>query len=210
MQGIPLEELTDKERAQIRKEKEKTVARVDALVVAKDKSDEQILKEMYALCREKVSTKMKKEKEITLSMRRAETAALEKVNMGKDAERLKKEAGTLKSLVEVLEKQNEVLQEEHKKLVEAEQKKRLELNDQMQLEIKETQKTLEEELQRKAQLSNENEELAKRIQELKLMFQTTRDNIEKTLGNSEFDMSSIEERLRQNIETETAKLVVRP
>ena len=210
MQGLALDELTEKERGLIRKEKEKGLAKVAEMVNGKGKSEEQVLKDLYARCREKMGSKLQKEKEIQTSTRRTEALIGEKDNMAKEVDRLRKEAGVLRSLVETLEQQNAALMAEHNKLLETEQTKRLQLNEQMQQEIKDTQTQVEQDLQRKGMLSSENEELAKRIEDMKQLFQTTRASIEKTLGNSEFDMGGLEEQLRQKIEVETTKLVVGP
>jgi predicted nucleic acid-binding Zn-ribbon protein len=126
----------------------------------------------------------------------------------KDTEKTTKELGVLKMLLETMEGQYRETCDKYKAICEEEQTKKKAMSDLMQTEIQGVQKELEEDMKRKSMLKAENEELEKRITDLKAMFKNTSESIEKTLGNSELDMAKIEEQIRQKIEVETTKLVV--
>lgn len=203
-----MEDLSEKEQNQIRKDKDKFVKKLDELIKTKDKTQEAILKELYARFVEKTKARLQKARDVTLSKRRMDMMQNERTATAETSAKVGKNVEMLKGLNATLVKNNMELQDTCRKIITRHQEERKKINEDMQEEIKTVQKEMEEEVRRKALLSRENEEMSSRIKELKEMFRVTSENVERTLGKSEFDMEKLEEQLKNKIEAETTKLVV--
>ena len=207
MDAKHLEDLPDKEYGQVRVEKEKFILKLEKLIKSKDKSEDVILKELASSFTERAKSRLQKNRETISSTKRIDMLAADKVTALSASEKHRKEVAVLKGLHSTLEKQNNELQEEYKKIAAKHQEQRKEINEKMQAEIKTVQEEMEQEVHRKQVLARENEALTDRIKEMKEMLSATNDNVEKTLGKSEFDVEKLEQQLRSRIEAETAKIV---
>lgn len=203
-----MEEVSEKEQNQVRKDKEKYIKKLEDMMKGKDKTEDAILKELYARCVEKTKAKLQKVRDAQTARKKIDMLLADKASATETLSHVGKEVDMLKGLNAALVKQNMDLQEACRKIISRHQEERKQINEKMQGEIKTVQTEMEEEVRRKALLSRENEEMATRIAELKQMFKTTSENVEKTLGKSEFDMVKLEEQLRTKIESETTRLVV--
>ncbi len=180
------EPLSEKELNQIRAEKDKFVSRMDKLMKSKDKPEDAILKELYTCFTEKAKAKLQKTRDIQANLKRVDMLVSDKAGALVALDKHKKNTVVLKGLNSTLEKQNNELQEEYKKIVGKHQEQRKEINEKMQAEIKAVQEEMEQEVHRKQILARENESLADRIKELKEMLSATNENVEKNLCKSEF------------------------
>eukprot|EP01022_Parablepharisma_sp_SALTPOND_P018377 TRINITY_DN299_c0_g1_i1.p2 TRINITY_DN299_c0_g1~~TRINITY_DN299_c0_g1_i1.p2 ORF type:complete len:353 (+),score=95.63 TRINITY_DN299_c0_g1_i1:3094-4152(+) len=200
-------DLPEKEYSQVRADKERFLTKLDKLLKSKDKSEEVILKDLYACFVEKAKTRLQKSRDTQNHIKRIDILVADKVSALSALEKHKKNVGILAGLNSTLEKQNVELQEEYKKTISKHQEQRKEINESMQAEIKAVQEEMEQEVHRKQILAKENEALAERIKEMKEMLNATNENVEKTLGKSEFDVDKLEEQLKSRIEAETTKIV---
>ena len=202
------EELNEKEVAGVKAEKDKYLKKVDTATKSKEKSEEAILKDLYAKCVEKVKSRQQKMRDANAAKKKIDMLHTDKESSLRDINKLYKETTMLKGLCATLEKQNEELQQACTSIMTKHEKERKEINEGMQGEIKKIQEDMEGELRRKSVLSQENEAIDEKIKELKDMLTRSSDTLEKSFGKSELDIAKLEEQLKDKIETETTKIVV--
>eukprot|EP00826_Nyctotherus_ovalis_P060359 TRINITY_DN8458_c0_g1_i6.p1 TRINITY_DN8458_c0_g1~~TRINITY_DN8458_c0_g1_i6.p1 ORF type:complete len:334 (-),score=175.97 TRINITY_DN8458_c0_g1_i6:100-1101(-) len=200
------EELPEKDRSQIKQDKEKFLLKIEKIMKAKDKSEDDILKELYSTFVERVKARLQKNREIQSNLKLMEMAKTEKANAAGILEKYKKELAVLRGVDSTLDKQNQEWQDKYKAIVERHQEERKELNQRMKDEVEKVQEEMNQELQRKHMLAQENEALTERIQQMRQMLKATSENVEKVLGKDEFDVEKMEEQMKAKIEAETLKI----
>lgn len=200
------EELPEKDRSQIRQDKEKFLLKIDKIMKAKDKSEDDILKELYATFVERVKARLQKNRELQSNLKLIEMAKAEKASAAGILEKHKKELGVLRGVDSTLDRQNQEWQDKYRATVERHQEERKELNQRMKDEVEKVQEEMNQELQRKHVLAQENEALTERILQMRQMLKATSENVEKVLGKDEFDVEKMEEQMKAKIEAETLKI----
>jgi len=200
------EELPDKDRSQIKQDKEKFLLKIEKIIKAKSKSEEEVLKELYEAYTERVKARLQKNREISSNLSLIEMAKTSKENAMTVLEKSKKEVEILRNLSSTLEKENQKWQDQYNNTIDRHQEERKELNQKMKDEIEKVQEELQKESQRKQMLSQENEALIDRIQQMREIVRSTSEKVEQVLGKEEFDVVKMEEQMKEKIEAETIKI----